>query len=122
MPRKPGPINNEFLATDAAGKSAMVLCKHCRKQRVAKASNKRKVAHLRQCVDYLRAINTGTLPPGEETIHDISDVPKQSIIIANPYWWPHDASFGIENTALVIIDMQRDCETNTSISPPTVLF
>ncbi|GAB7341394.1 hypothetical protein MBLNU457_7648t1 [Dothideomycetes sp. NU457] len=122
MPRKPGPINNEFIATDAAGKSAMVLCKHCRKQRVAKASNKRKVAHLRQCVDYLRAINTGASQPGDEPIHDISDVPKQSIIIANPYWWPHDASFGVEKTALVIIDMQRDfCQQGgylTSIGLP----
>jgi hypothetical protein len=35
-------------------------------------------------------------------------------MIAAPYDWPHDASFSPENTALVIIDMQRDCKSQTS--------
>lgn len=28
---------------------------------------------------------------------------------AKPYQWPHDGEFNRTNTALVIIDMQRDC-------------
>ncbi len=31
-------------------------------------------------------------------------------IKATPYNWPHDASLGRQTTALVLIDMQRDCE------------
>lgn len=30
-------------------------------------------------------------------------------ITATPYAWPHDGSFSRETTALVLIDMQRDC-------------
>lgn len=30
-------------------------------------------------------------------------------IKATPYNWPHDASLGPQTTALVLIDMQRDC-------------
>ena len=29
---------------------------------------------------------------------------------AEPYRFPHDASLGPDTTALVVIDMQRDCE------------
>ena len=35
---------------------------------------------------------------------------KKGQIEAVPYDWPHDASFSKFTTALVIIDMQRDCE------------
>lgn len=30
-------------------------------------------------------------------------------VVSQPYHWPHDASLSRGNTALVIIDMQRDC-------------
>lgn len=30
-------------------------------------------------------------------------------VIAKPYQWPHDGELNKNNTALVIIDMQRDC-------------
>lgn len=36
---------------------------------------------------------------------------KKGQIEAVPYDWPHDASFGKATTALVIIDMQRDCKS-----------
>jgi hypothetical protein len=40
---------------------------------------------------------------------------KRGQIQAVPYDWPHDASFSKFTTALVIIDMQRDCKsTNAS--------
>lgn len=41
----------------------------------------------------------------------MSDGPLQRQIRAEPYHWPHDASFTPQNTALVIIDMQRDCKS-----------
>lgn len=34
----------------------------------------------------------------------------ESSIEAAPYHWPHDRSFDPKTTALVIIDMQMDCE------------
>ena len=37
-------------------------------------------------------------------------------IKATPYNWPHDASLGPQTTALVLIDMQRDC-ANDSFRP-----
>jgi biuret amidohydrolase len=36
--------------------------------------------------------------------------PLDGQVQAQPYHWPHDASFTRENTALVIVDMQRDCK------------
>lgn len=37
---------------------------------------------------------------------------------ALPYDWPHDSSFGPRTTALVMIDMQRDCMyTSDSLDP-----
>lgn len=33
-----------------------------------------------------------------------------SHVEASPYMWPHDSSFDRKTTALVIIDMQRDCK------------
>lgn len=33
-----------------------------------------------------------------------------SRIDASPYFWPHDSTFDPKTTALVIIDMQKDCE------------
>ncbi len=37
---------------------------------------------------------------------------KKCQIEAVPYEWPHDASFSKFTTALVIIDMQKDCKSN----------
>ena len=108
MPRVPGPINNEFVTTETEGKSPVVLCKHCRVHKVAKASNKRKAAHLKRCEAYLRAQSSAD--PALSPVHDVNAVVKQTIIVAKPYWYPHDASLKPETTALVIIDMQRDCE------------
>ena len=106
MPRVAEAINNEFIHVDYEGKSPMVLCKHCNRQRVAKGSNKRKASHLRQCEAYIQTLG-GKLPNLGD---DLADVPiRQTIVVAEPYWWPHDASLKIETTALVIIDMQRDC-------------
>lgn len=31
-------------------------------------------------------------------------------VVADPYGWPHNGSLSPETTALVIIDMQRDCK------------
>lgn len=39
------------------------------------------------------------------TIHHRS----QGSIPADPYRYPHDGSFGPDTTAIVVIDMQRDC-------------
>jgi hypothetical protein len=39
-----------------------------------------------------------------------------SNIEALPYRWPHDSSFDPKTTALVIIDMQKDCKL---FSPPS---
>ena len=50
---------------------------------------------------YLPSIARSTRP---------SIAPSQGPIKAIPYDWPHDASFGIRTTALVIVDMQRDCK------------
>lgn len=35
---------------------------------------------------------------------------KRRQVAASPYAWPHDASLSPATTALVVIDMQRDCE------------
>ena len=43
--------------------------------------------------------------------------PKTQIASADPYAWPHDASLSPSTTALIIIDMQRDC-TPPSLPPP----
>ncbi len=42
---------------------------------------------------------------------------KGCFISANPYNWPHDGSLTATNTALVIIDMQRDCRYHLIITP-----
>ena len=44
------------------------------------------------------------------TISTISLARMDSSIDASPYKWPHDNSFDPKTTALVIIDMQKDCE------------
>jgi len=108
MPRIAEAINREFIHVDYEGKSPMVLCKHCNQQRVAKGSNKRKAAHLRHCEAYINTLGSNQPNLGD----DLANVPiRQSIVVAEPYWWPHDASLKIQTTALVIIDMQRDCMT-----------
>lgn len=38
---------------------------------------------------------------------------QRSVVTAEPYQWPHDASFDRSTTALVVIDMQRDCTPST---------
>lgn len=44
------------------------------------------------------------------TISSLSLFKMESNIEATPYKWPHDSTFDPKTTALVIIDMQRDCE------------
>lgn len=44
------------------------------------------------------------------TILTFSHSKMNSSIDASPYKWPHDNSFDPKTTALVIIDMQQDCE------------
>jgi hypothetical protein len=44
------------------------------------------------------------------TISALSMSRMKSSIEASPYKWPHDSSFDPKTTALVIIDMQKDCE------------
>ena len=43
-------------------------------------------------------------------------------IYAEPYHYPHDDSFDPWTTALVIIDMQRDCEGNSHLSRDSSLI
>jgi hypothetical protein len=38
---------------------------------------------------------------------------KRGQLQANPYYWPHDASLTPFTTALLLIDMQRDCKLET---------
>ena len=40
-------------------------------------------------------------------------------IKANPYNWPHDNSLNSSTTALVIIDMQRDCTSHATQNSPS---
>jgi len=47
---------------------------------------------------------------GTSTISTLSLPRMDSSIDASPYKWPHDSSFDSKTTALVIIDMQKDCE------------
>jgi hypothetical protein len=47
------------------------------------------------------------------TISTLSLSKMDSSIEAKPYKWPHDSSFDPKTTALVIIDMQKDCECLT---------
>ena len=47
------------------------------------------------------------------TISSLSLYRMASRIEAVPYKWPHDSSFDSKTTALVIIDMQKDCEYNS---------
>lgn len=42
---------------------------------------------------------------------------KPSQIAASPYTWPHDGPISREHTALVLIDMQRDCTLPHSHRP-----
>lgn len=44
--------------------------------------------------------------------------PKTQIASADPYAWPHDASLSPSTTALIIIDMQRDCTPPSSPPQP----
>ena len=44
------------------------------------------------------------------TVSTLSLSKMESSIDAAPYRWPHDGSFDPKTTALVIIDMQKDCK------------
>jgi len=44
------------------------------------------------------------------TLSTLSLSKMDSNIEASPYKWPHDSTFDTKTTALVIIDMQKDCE------------
>jgi hypothetical protein len=47
----------------------------------------------------------------------------QPRIEASPYLWPHDSTFDQKTTALVIIDMQKDCGCqHIFMTPRVVLF
>lgn len=45
------------------------------------------------------------------SISDLSFSPMDASIDAQPYRWPHNGGFSPETTALVIIDMQKDCKS-----------
>lgn len=53
-------------------------------------------------------MNTVSAPTGIPSTFS-SRTPGQ--LKAKPYLWPHDASLHPQTTALVVIDMQRDCTT-----------
>lgn len=53
-------------------------------------------------------------PPRGPPIERLLSGPRVS---AHPYAWPHNGSLSPETTALVIIDMQKDC--NGLQSPPS---
>jgi hypothetical protein len=46
------------------------------------------------------------------TIEDLTLSEMQASVEARPYKWPHNGGFSPETTALVIIDMQRDCTSS----------
>ncbi|KAF2154706.1 Isochorismatase hydrolase [Myriangium duriaei CBS 260.36] len=121
MPRTPGLVNNEFIATDSTSRSPVVLCRHCRNARVAKSSSKRKVAHLRRCTEYRRFLGDAPMPFEADGDDDEEDEPrvtaargapkKKGYIETLPYRWPIGQPIKAETTALIVLDMQRDfCE------------
>jgi hypothetical protein len=46
----------------------------------------------------------------------IEDMAATKIVEAYPYNWPHDAPMDRATTALIIIDMQNDCQCRIFIS------
>lgn len=48
--------------------------------------------------------------PVMEPAQPVARKSKKGQILAQPYDWPHDASFSPFKTALVVIDMQKDCK------------
>ena len=44
----------------------------------------------------------------------------ESSIDASPYQWPHDGSLNPKTTALVIIDMQKDCKFSDTFLSNTI--
>lgn len=56
------------------------------------------------------------------TLSSISLYKMASSIEAVPYKWPHDSSFDSKTTALVIIDMQKDCKYNSIHLHPTFIL
>lgn len=48
--------------------------------------------------------------PLKSIIQRHSILKMESSVEASPYMWPHDGSLDPKTTALVIIDMQKDCE------------
>lgn len=59
------------------------------------------------------------------TIADLTLSDMDASIDAQPYKWPHNGGFSPETTALVIIDMQKDCKfsrLHLNISHPTFKY
>jgi len=54
--------------------------------------------------------------PPSSTVSSISMSKMESHIEASPYVWPHDGTFNPKTTALVIIDMQKDCALSRILS------
>lgn len=54
--------------------------------------------------------------PPPSTVSSISMSKMESHIEASPYAWPHDGTFNPKTTALVIIDMQKDCALSRILS------
>lgn len=50
------------------------------------------------------------------------DVLSFKSVDADPYKWPHDSSMSPKTTALVIIDMQVDCRSCSSLNPSDCLI
>ncbi len=48
------------------------------------------------------------------TVSSLSLYRMESSIQAVPYKWPHDSSFDSNTTALLIIDMQKDCKYSSN--------
>lgn len=95
----------------------MVQCRHCKQGRVTKASAKRKVTHLKRCEAYKHfLVQNGQRMPVFEGEHDDneSEPPEPRTrkvqVEGVPYRWPATGTFKTEDTAMVVLDMQRDCK------------
>jgi hypothetical protein len=62
-----------------------------------------------------------TRPTFKPTLYR-SNPDMQPRIEASPYLWPHDSTFDQKTTALVIIDMQKDCGCQHNFMTPRVVL